>query len=184
MARCSTPLDKVIIREYDRLRHLAFGLERRATSRRWQKANKGAVTLYARRWRKKNRKHLSVSRRARRAKRRDEVNGIWRNWYAKNKPKRQAANLQWRRKNHAHVIAKNSRRRAVQKGAALGDRKAISAIYARARDLRRWFNVVVDHVIPLAKGGAHAASNLQIIYRSENESKGFRLDYSPSVVFA
>lgn len=61
---------------------------------------------------------------------------------------------------------------------------ALAAVYARPRELRQWFDVVVDHIIPLAKGGAHAASNLQIIYRKDNGRKGVRLDYIPAVVFA
>lgn len=75
-------------------------------------------------------------------------------------------------------------RRARKRNAAIGDFSAIARIYARARELRQWFDVVVDHIIPLAKGGAHAPGNLQIIYRLENLSKGTRLDFVPSVIFS
>jgi 5-methylcytosine-specific restriction endonuclease McrA len=60
---------------------------------------------------------------------------------------------------------------------------AILKIYHRAQQLRQWFEVVVDHIIPLAKGGAHAAANLQIIYAYENQRKGDRLKYEPAVIF-
>lgn len=59
----------------------------------------------------------------------------------------------------------------------------IEAIYIRAKELRQWFDVVVDHIRPLGRGGKHILSNLQIIYRTENLRKGCRLDYTPSVVF-
>lgn len=62
-------------------------------------------------------------------------------------------------------------------------RQAIEKIYTRAHELQQWFDVVVDHTIPLAKGGRHHPANLQIIYRIENLQKGARLDYAPSVVF-
>lgn len=64
------------------------------------------------------------------------------------------------------------------------DRSLIAQVYARAKELRQWFDVVVDHRLPLSKGGPHSSDNLQIIYRKENSSKGNRLDYVPSVVFA
>ncbi len=75
--------------------------------------------------------------------------------------------------------AATARRRAKCRGS----NSAILKIYKRCLSLRRWFDVVVDHIIPLAKGGAHSAANLQIIYRKENCEKGIRLDYRPSVVF-
>lgn len=59
----------------------------------------------------------------------------------------------------------------------------IQKIYLRAAELRQWFDVVVDHAIPLAKGGLHHPNNLQIIYDHENRKKGCRLDFKPSVIF-
>lgn len=75
-------------------------------------------------------------------------------------------------------------RRARERLATIGDVSAIRAIYRRAKELRQWFDVVVDHNIPLSRGGAHAAHNLQIIYRRENSEKSNRLDYVPTLVFA
>jgi hypothetical protein len=80
----------------------------------------------------------------------------------------------------------NEALRRARKMAAItsGLKKAITKIYARAAELRQWFDVVVDHKIPLARGGSHSPDNLQIIYAKENARKGTRLDYVPSVVFA
>lgn len=77
-----------------------------------------------------------------------------------------------------------AKRNAIKKGATIGSKKAIERVYQRASELRQWFDVVVDHIIPLSKGGPHCTSNLQIIYRKDNERKNCRLDYKPSVIFS
>jgi 5-methylcytosine-specific restriction endonuclease McrA len=68
-------------------------------------------------------------------------------------------------------------RYAYERKACIGDRTAIAAIYNRAVELCQWFNVEVDHIIPLAKGGAHASNNLQIIYAHENRRKNDSLNF-------
>jgi 5-methylcytosine-specific restriction endonuclease McrA len=78
----------------------------------------------------------------------------------------------------------NGIRRARERLAAIGDLTDIAKVYERAKWWQQWFDVVVDHTISLARGGAHAAKNLQIIYRFENEKKGTRSDYKPRVIFA
>lgn len=79
-----------------------------------------------------------------------------------------------------HVCERHARMAEVR----IGNRAAIKKVYARAQELRQWFDVVVDHKIPLSKGGAHASRNLQIIYRHENQQKGNRLDYTPTIIFS
>ncbi len=86
-------------------------------------------------------------------------------------------------KGQAYWREKWARRRAIKRKATIGERAKICRIYARAQELRQWFDVVVDHIVPLAKGGAHAAANLQIIYAFENTRKGMCLDYKPRVIF-
>lgn len=76
------------------------------------------------------------------------------------------------------------KRQALLKGASYDDPKGIARIYQRAKVLRSWFNVVVDHIIPLSRGGAHSPDNLQIIYHNENARKSAKLGFQPSVVFS
>ncbi len=86
--------------------------------------------------------------------------------------------------NHkASYLERWARRNAIKIGATVGSKAAIDKIYIRASHLRKWFDVVVDHRVPLSKGGAHSSKNLQIIYRTDNLRKSARLDYSPSVIF-
>jgi 5-methylcytosine-specific restriction endonuclease McrA len=61
--------------------------------------------------------------------------------------------------------------------------KKITAIYRRCQELRQWFSVVVDHIIPLSRGGMHEAANLQIIYDFENSRKHTNINYKPKVIF-
>ena len=72
---------------------------------------------------------------------------------------------------------------AKKRGATAGDLKTIQAIYAKAAKYQRWIKVCVDHIIPISKGGAHIADNLQIIYASENLAKNCSLNYKPRVIF-
>lgn len=84
-------------------------------------------------------------------------------------------------RNRASSMARHAKKMgAVPNGT---DMREINKIYTRAHELKQWFNVEVDHIIPLSKGGLHCPDNLQIIYRSENCRKNNRVDYSPSVIF-
>ncbi len=76
------------------------------------------------------------------------------------------------------------KRRAIKKNTAVGDGNIMLRIYKRAQKLRRWFDVCVDHIIPLSRGGGHVPENLQIIYRTDNQLKSNSLGYKPCVVFS
>ena len=89
-----------------------------------------------------------------------------------------------RKKNHQHKYnAYESKRRALKRQSRIGNFDAVIKVYERAKWWRQWFNVVVDHIVPLIKGGAHDASNLQIIYESDNARKHASLNYKPRVIF-
>ena len=80
-------------------------------------------------------------------------------------------------------IAKSNKRRALLRKSTIGCQLAVLKIYERARQLRKYFDVVVDHIIPISRGGSHSAGNLQIIYASENRRKHAKAEYKPTVVF-
>lgn len=88
------------------------------------------------------------------------------------------------RANPTRALCYCRKRQVLIAGATCWESTGISVIYERAKELRRWFNVVVDHIIPLAKGGRHEVGNLQIIYRSENARKSSSLSFRPSVIFS
>lgn len=143
-------------------RHLAY-------SRKWYSENKDRAKESMRKW---NRKNIVRSR---------ELKRLWRQ---KNRERHNSSNRQWAKNNPVKIRSKTVWRRAMlHRATVTGTQKAIEAIYCRAMELRKWFNVCVDHIIPLAKGGLHCPSNLQIIYHSENCAKGDRLNYVPTVIF-
>jgi 5-methylcytosine-specific restriction endonuclease McrA len=89
-----------------------------------------------------------------------------------------------REKVNAQAAIDRKRRRARKRNAIMGCQKRVNEIYRGCRILRkRGLDVSVDHIIPLEKGGAHDAENLQIIYHEENCRKQNRIDYHPTVVF-
>jgi 5-methylcytosine-specific restriction endonuclease McrA len=117
----------------------------------------------------------------------EKVKEACRNWRIANPEKARLSCQKWKLKNSEKVkefYRRNSaKRRAFKRNALISDLDSIRRIYERCRELRQWFNVVVDHIIPLARGGTHCPCNLQIIYQSENEKKHAKLSYKPTVIF-
>jgi len=106
------------------------------------------------------------------------------NW---NKTHREAQNITQKRYYDSHpeiYFYHANLRRAREQAATIGDPTAIKEIYNEARKLRKaGFKVAVDHIIPLSKGGAHSAENLQIIDALENAKKRNTLDYKPRIIY-
>lgn len=80
-------------------------------------------------------------------------------------------------------LAACRRHQTLKRKARQGCPLLIEKIYKRAQELRKWFDVEVDHIVPLSKGGAHTSKNLQIIYGFENASKQANPNYKPKVIF-
>jgi 5-methylcytosine-specific restriction endonuclease McrA len=150
------PTPAIIDREYRRLYYLAFPKK------------KASLVACAALWSKTNR---------------DKKNASKKQWVSRNRKKVATQSRLWAKNNPEKIYARNARQRAVKRKATCGDKNKIAKIYKRALTLRRWFDVVVDHIIPLSKGGPHSPENLQIIYAKENALKGIRLDYKPRVIF-
>jgi hypothetical protein len=72
---------------------------------------------------------------------------------------------------------KSRRREATPVDLSLEQKREIWAIYRECRRISKETGVPheVDHIFPLAKGGRHIASNLQIITAEENRRKSARL---------
>ena len=73
---------------------------------------------------------------------------------------------------------KNSRRRSrMQCPLSLGDKEQIRLIYEECYRITQETGIPhhVDHIIPLALGGLHHPSNLQILTAKENLKKGCKL---------
>lgn len=160
---------------------------RRETKRRFRANNPLAVYIYDtfRRWMNRDRFNLLARRSYRRNHQRKLLQAA--RWRSRNRDKLLLKSRNEYLANPGYYITKCAKRRRRIRSRSIQTECEISAvrnIYLRCAELRKWFNVVVDHKIPLAKGGIHKSANLQIIYRSENGSKGDKMDYTPTVVFA
>ena len=88
---------------------------------------------------------------------------------------------QWRQKNPAvtreYCVRRRFRVRQAAPQVSRLERTVIRAMYDTALFLRgltgRGFHV--DHIVPLARGGAHRSFNLQVLTAVENQRKGARL---------
>ena len=131
-------------------------------------------------WRNKNRalfRKLCVDG-ARRYRERDPERAklIWQKWSALNPEKRRASVAAWRKRNPEKHAATQASRRAKQDLSVLSEQEriAIKNIYKDRAKISTATGIFhhVDHVVPLAKGGRHHPSNLQIITAKENQAKG------------
>ncbi len=167
--------------------------------REYRRRNADKIRLFKRRWRLDNPDKVRAMKARHYLRHRDQIRARVKAWATRNKDKvrersrrRRREQLdqvrfwarRWAAKNAHKLLAYCNKRRAIiERPLTPRQKLAIDRVYARAAVLRRWFNVVVDHVVPLARGGEHLASNLQIIYAKENERKNARTDYKPSVIF-
>jgi 5-methylcytosine-specific restriction endonuclease McrA len=159
-------------------------------SRRWrEKIGADGYRAYKRSQYAKHREHI-LAKNKRWEKQRDpeKRKEYYREYYRKNREQYLKYQKSWRDENpeRTNITARkaSSMRRARKRLATIGDLTDIAKIYARCADLRQGFKgLVVDHIVPLCRGGMHEASNLQIIYDFENRRKADKLNYKPRVIF-
>jgi hypothetical protein len=114
---------------------------------------------------------------------RDKLRKYLSEYYKANRDEIRNRKTKWRNANRGRYQALSMAYNARKRQATIGDLTEIAKLYERARELRQWFDVAVDHTVPLSKGGTHEASNLQILYVFENCSKQGNLNYKPRVIF-
>lgn len=136
-------------------------------------ATSATQKIYQKMWRRANPEAVRRIWRKSRAKHKDKINEYKRKW------RQTAAGKQEAYKTNCTRRARKLK--AVPENVDLG---AIARVYTRAAELRRWFAIEVDHIIPLSRGGLHEASNLQIIYKIDNMKKHNSLGFVPSVIFS
>jgi hypothetical protein len=97
-----------------------------------------------------------------------------RDWRKHNPQKR----VRWARENRDHMAALDGKKDALKRSSGCVpddfNTKDTIPFYAEARRLTRETGVLhhVDHIKPLAGGGKHEASNLQVLTAVENIRKG------------
>jgi 5-methylcytosine-specific restriction endonuclease McrA len=138
---------------YDKERHAANPEYRRSQARQWAKDNK------------------------------ERHNENTKRWSDANRDKQHAAEKAWRQKHPHKQREKNHRRKArLYEGGGTYDHSSWLMLLERcgnqclrcgSRD-----NITIDHVVPLARGGANLISNLQPLCKPCNSGKGAKtVDY-------
>jgi 5-methylcytosine-specific restriction endonuclease McrA len=174
--------------------HRAYAVARYAANRErehdrkkaWREDNPEKMRAYAKTWRTENLEKARASEKKWRKENPEKERArcvAYRSAHLQEERERRAV---WRRSHPVERAIANAKRRAIKLAATVGDPKAISAIYRQARENKKvrcylcgQFIPVgqrhVDHIVPLAKGGKHTASNLAIACVSCNTSKGAKM---------
>jgi 5-methylcytosine-specific restriction endonuclease McrA len=135
---------------------------------------KTTSTEDVRRWRQANPERSRELNRASRLRNKEKRLEANRRWREANREKQRQMNRDWKKRNPEKARANWARRRA-RRIAQLGPspQDHIKAIFIAMQWLRaQGVDVHVDHIVPLAAGGAHDASNLAIVPASYNTQKG------------
>lgn len=111
----------------------------------------------------------------------EKANKAWRKeWRSRNKHKLAEYQRATRAKHpHKHVELSARRRAAIRKQPVWSDAERVQEIYARAQLLREQTgdDYQVDHIVPLVSrlvSGLHVHTNLRIVKKAANQSKGNR----------
>lgn len=93
--------------------------------------------------------------------------------YRANNPEKVSAwKVKDRTVNKARVLADNAKRRYKLSGKITSEIKQLYALRDFYEAMSLGDNFHVDHIVPLSKGGAHAAFNLQVLPAIDNLRKG------------
>lgn len=151
----------------------------------WKKAHREICTAASRKWREANADFVRELKRNyyRSSKREREMQAKRsRRWLEANREKSRAATAAWRERNLAHAAANQARRRAslLKRTPSWANQEAIRQFYVLARELTAQTGVEheVDHIYPLQGelvSGLHVETNLRVIPKGENRSKGYRI---------
>lgn len=122
---------------------------------------------------RRNKKSILEKTKSYRLANTEKVQTIKADWYQRNKDKVR----EHRQLNKHAVNAKNAEYRARKFRATIPmtkeDKAKIAEVYKIAKDATNLFGYrwVVDHIVPLNKGGLHKLSNLQVVPEKWNLSK-------------
>lgn len=151
--------------------------QRRAAHKRWYYAHPDKVREGQKQQRAKNPDY----HKNRYQLNRDQLLNLSRQWYEANRERKQAKSKEWRKNNPLKVHELWQRRRARIRAARVG-KVDLKAVYERDKGICHICKQPVpdgelsfDHVIPLAKGGAHSNDNLAVAHLLCNIRKGTKI---------
>ncbi len=149
--------------------HGEYKLGKKGYMRLWREKNKDKILLTQREWSKNNR---------------DKTNAWTKAWAEKNPEATRGYANKWARENQDKSNAQTRlyRARKLHRTPSWANLKKIERIYQLASWASKFTDepLEVDHIIPLQGetiSGLHIETNLQIITRTENRSKGNKFPY-------
>jgi len=132
-----------------------------------------------RNWRKLNPEKAATRSRVDNERLLNRDTEYFKKWQAANKEKCKESERRYSKNNRPKIAAKSARRRIVRKRqtATLNKRekKMVQIIYNKSYEMGQ--DYVVDHIIPVSKGGSDHPCNLQIISATENNIKSDKINY-------
>ena len=156
-----------------------------ARAAEYRLANLDKIAAANKRYRSKHAEEISVRRSEKHLQNREKNNARSRAYYAATKDRQRASRAaydEWYRATYPEKkCEREARRRARMRATAVGhvDYRGVlrrsagmCGICGRPLDL---FGVHFDHVVPIAKGGAHVEANIQASHAACNVAKGSRL---------
>lgn len=150
---------------------------------RWRAENPGAAAAATKRWQKANPERVQANKARWNAENHDQIREQRRYYLAEHAEDIRKANNRRYAEHPETVIARVQRRRA-RKLAAPGHGYTTPALIAARCEMWGWRCYLcgapmqaIDHVIPLAKGGAHWPANLRPICKRCNSRKKDRWPY-------
>ena len=147
--------------------------QRAAYNQRWRAANPD----YHKRWAAAHPEERAASGKRYRATHPERVAAKNRRWCQANPEKAAAYAKQWAQEHPEKRAATQQRRRARKLGATIApfdesqvyERDGLQCVYCGSTD-----DLTLDHIVPLAGGGAHSIDNLTVACQSCNSSKGVK----------
>jgi len=144
----------------------------------YREKNKVKAQKYGKKYRKENKQKLKIYRK----EYANSENGksVIKKYFETNKDKIKETKQRYRNKNQHLFTERENKRNAIKKSAILSTTNfnKIKKIYEQAKQMENEAGIKyhVDHIIPLAIGGAHHQDNLRIIPSKDNISKGKKYD--------
>jgi 5-methylcytosine-specific restriction endonuclease McrA len=154
-----------------------------AKTKEWFKANPDRVSEYNKKFSSANRAKLNEDAVRYRRENKDKIREARATKYSENSEQIKTAVYEYRKQNPHMVTKWNAARRArvrdLTPELTKEQQEQIDYLYWLAKDLRAVSGEEyhVDHIFPLAKGGLHEPSNLQILPKDLNLQKSTKVDF-------
>lgn len=136
-------------------------------------------------WRLENKDYIALKAKEYRKNNKEKIQAQTKRWRESNKERTKAWKIKWESENKARRTQMTAKRRAIKRGASAdGITPETRLVYSFCERLNKEHRhylkkgpFSVDHIVPLVLGGAHQASNLQVVTSFYNSSKGAKMNF-------